>query len=161
VLAGRDHTGTGKIFAHIPYPYGRPNGHTICECRSWGYEEGKTQWLPFYGVDFGSMEKCSDAAIKKYEAGFNVPVFALKVIPDGVGGYDVFAPYQYAFVWDFKECWEGKAAEFYMNDQMDGSLIIEKRSVAALKTLPVREIITTLHFYADIGQSRSVYGKLK
>jgi acetoacetate decarboxylase len=160
---GRDSAGFPKIMADLPYPYGLPNGKTICECRAWAYENGKSQWQPFYGLEFGPMKKCTAKALKTYENALNsLPFFTMKVIPEmpHIGGYDVVAPYVSAFARRFHDCWESETAEFKLYDALDHSLVLERRFVEEMKALPVRELLCAIHWHADVGGGLPA-GKLK
>lgn len=153
-MYGRDSGGFPKIMCDLPYPYGLPNEKTICECRALAYENGRREWQPFYGLEFGPMEKCSEEETLAFEAALNsLPFFTYKVIPEmpHLGGYDVVAPYISAFMRKFHNCWKTDTAEFKLYDRLDNSLVLERRFVEEMKKLPVRELVCAIHWHADVG----------
>jgi acetoacetate decarboxylase len=162
-LFGRDTAGFPKIMSDLPYPYGLPNGKTICECRALAYEKGKSQWQPYYGIELGPLEECDVEATKQYENALNsLPFFTMTVIPQmpQEGGYDVIAPQVSTFKRRFHDCWETKTAEFKLYDNLDHSLGLERRFVEAMKKLPVHELLCAIHWHADVGADLPA-GKLK
>jgi hypothetical protein len=155
MLMGIVSPGTGKFFGEIQRPYQLQNQHTVCQVRSWGYDhESSGSWQPFYGVDYAPMKKCDEAGFKKWQKAISpLTLFNLKVIPGYVGSkgpFDAFYPNQYGFQRDFLECWEGTSAEFRINEKLDESLTMERRIIAGLKKLPVREVLGTCHWHANV-----------
>jgi acetoacetate decarboxylase len=160
---GRDVGGFPKIMSDLPYPYNLPNGKTICECRAWAYENGKRQFQPYYGVEFGPMVKCDAKATRTWENALNsLPFFTMKVFAQMVheGGYDLIAPYVSGFKRRFHDCWETKTAEFKLYDDLDYSLVLERRFVEEMKKLPVCEVLGAAHWHADLDGTLPA-GKLK
>jgi acetoacetate decarboxylase len=159
-LMGRDCSGTGKIFADIPFPYQIQNKHTITEVRSFNTGPRKREWTTFYGVDFGPMTRCDDAEMKQWENAINaLPIFVYRVISEEArGGLLLNYPSHYGFVRELNECWQGKDAELFFGE--DINLYLESRAMKALKTLPVLEVLGAAHYHAVVRSDRTQGGKL-
>ncbi len=158
IFMGRDASGVPKYFADLPKPYLKANSNIVCEARSWCYNEG-AQWQPYYGIEFGPMEKCNEEDLKKWEKIVNdLVIFATKVIP-GAGaepsnGFELVSSIKYKYLTEFTECWIGGEANFFLNENLEQSLTVERRTVDMLKNkLPVLEVLHTIHWHGIAGDN--------
>ena len=158
-LIGRDSGGYPVILCDLAYPYSLPNGKTLCECRSWAYGEGKRQWQPFYGLEFGSLEEADEKASHAIQSAINsLPLFTIKVIPKRPHlvrifkeGYDLFSPQITSYYRSFRSCWTTKECNFKLFDELDNNLLFERRFVKEMKKLPVLELLVAAKWHADIN----------
>ena len=160
-LIGRDSGGFPKVLCDLAYPYSLPNGKTICECRSWAYENGKRQWQPFYNLEFGPLKEADEETTLAIQDAVNsLPFFTIKVIPKRPHlvkmfkeGYDLFAPQISSFERRFRSCWTAEECDFRLFDQLDYSLLWERRFVKEMKKLPVLELLVAAKWHADLAGS--------
>ena len=148
VLMGRDHGGAPKIFADIPRPFTLNNGHTICEPRIWGFDDGENSWKTLYRLDFGPFTKGDDALAKTWsEILTTTPVFHCKFIPGSWNGADLIKPQTAFFSREIEEIYVAETAEFTLGTNLDKrSHVLESRLLDAFSTLPVKELVSAVHW---------------
>ncbi len=152
VVHGREMSGDAKFFVHMPRPYSTgSNGHMRCETRVWNYENNAAEWKTLYGVDFEPMKECDKAAKEEISKMVNSGhQFTWKVISSVEGGIEFAHAYRYNLTRKIEQCWQGKSGELYLGDIPNRSLVLERHVIDALKKLPVREVIGTLHWRGSL-----------
>lgn len=156
VAHGREMSGDAKFLVHMPRPYSVGyNGHTRCETRAWNYEKGAAEWKTIYGVDFEPMKECDKATMEQIEKTINAGnQMCWKVVSSVDGGIEFTHAYYYNFTRKMKQCWQGKSGELYLGNIQNKSLLLERYVINAMKKIPVREVIGTLHW---IGTLEAIY----
>lgn len=139
IVSGREWLGMPKFFADISPIRILENGHLRCEASLWGHL--------LFGIDIAPPLKEQNALIRKAASAQSSksPAFGYKYIDSLNGPPDADYP---TIMWndtDIEHLRLGKSGEFYFGNPTEKDIGDYKPVIDALKSLPVRKVIQTVH----------------
>lgn len=154
IITGREWLGMPKIFADIS-SIREKDGHLRCEASLWGHL--------LFGIDVAPPLMEQNIVTRKAAAiqSSKRPAFGYKYIAALNGPPDADYP---TIMWSdnqIDQLWLGKSGELYFGDPTENGIGDFKPIIDALKTLPVRSVIQTVHNYGSIVLRNDKNGRIE
>ena len=155
ILSGRELLGMPKIFADISSIRIMSEGHLRCEACLWGHL--------LFGIDITPPLKEQNALIRKVASvqASKAPSFGYKYIASLDGPPDADYP---TIMWNdvtIEKLWLGKGGEFYVGNPNERDVGDFKPLIDALRSLPVRRIVQTVHWRGSMVLRNDRNGRLR
>jgi acetoacetate decarboxylase len=153
IITGREWLGMPKFFADIS-SIREKDGHLRCETSAWGHL--------LFGIDVAPPLKEQNIVVRK-AAGIQSskrPAFGYKYIAALNGPPDADYP---TIMWNdvqIDQLWLGKSGTLYFGNATENEIGEYKPIIDALKTLPVRSVIQTVHNYGSMVLRNDKNGRI-
>lgn len=139
IITGREWLGIPKFYADISPIRTTENGHLRCEASMWGHL--------LFGIDVHPPLKAQNVLVRKAAGSQSTktPAFGYKYIASLNGPPDADYP---TIMWNdtnLDQLWLGKRGEVYFGDPTEQDIGDFKPLLDALKSLPVRSVVQTVH----------------
>ncbi len=155
IITGREWLGIHKIFADISSIRISEDGHLRCEASLWGHL--------LFGIDIAPPLKAQNALIRKAAStrSTTTPAFGYKYIASLDGPPDADYP---TVMWsdvNIEQLWLGKTGELFFGNPDQREIGDIRRLLDALRTLPVRSVIQTVHWHGSMVLRNDKNGRIR
>lgn len=155
IITGREWLGMPKFFADISSIRLIENNHLRCEASLWGHL--------LFGIDIAPPLKGQNALIRKAAStqSTKTPAFGYKYIASLNGPPDADYP---TIMWNdinMENLWLGKSGELYFGNPTEKDIGDFKPVLDALKSLPIRKIMQTVHWRGSMVLRNDKNGRIQ
>ena len=155
IVTGREWLGMPKFLADISSIRLLENGHLRCEASLWGHL--------LFGIDIAPPLKRQNALVRKVAStqSSKSPAFGYKYIASLDGPPDADYP---TIMWndtDIEHLWLGKDGEFYFGNPSVQDIGEYAPIIDALKSLPVRKVVQTVHWRGSMVLRNDKNGRIR
>ena len=155
IITGREWLGMPKFYADVSLIRTMGNGHLRCEASMWGHL--------LFGIDIRPPLRAQNVLVRKAAGlqGTKTPSFGYKYIASLNGLPDADYP---TIMWCdniIDQLWLGKSGEFYFGDPTEQDIGDFKPVLDALKSLPVRSVVQTMHSHGSMVLRNDRNGRIQ
>jgi acetoacetate decarboxylase len=155
IITGREWLGMPKFFADISSIRIMQDGHLRCEASLWGHL--------LFGIDIAPPLKEQNVLIRKAAStqSTKTPSFGYKYFASLNGPPDADYP---TIMWNdinMDYLWLGKGGELYFGNQTEQDIGDFKPVLDALKSLPVRKVVQTVHWRGSMVLRNDKNGRIR